>query len=1073
MGFWPGITNDQTMSISCLLPSKTAVAVASKAPQPIQSRVHNFAIRFFYFCLFVLLFAPAFRSAAAGDDVNERVLTGHSGEIFALAFSPDNRFLASAGGDNSIRLWEPATGREVKVLRGHLAAVRALAFSSNSRVLASGGSDNTVRVWDTSSGQELKALPSRFGATRAVAFSPDGQLLATAGDDGTLGIWDWSAAKELKAIKGRAVGIVFAVSFSPDGKTIASGGSDNLVHLWDLASGLERTALAGHKSGINSVTFSSDGTLLASASADGTVRLWDLVTDRERNVLSGHAGAVQAVIFWPDGRTLGSAGVDGTVRLWDVSTGNERITLGGHKGPVWAIALSTDGSLLASGGRDQRIVLRPPVSPSFATALAEKIKQRGNEAGPAPSPPPLPEAELSIQPVEARAGSDLTLVVKVRNKGRGSLYRVQARTKSADQAFDGQFFYFGKVDPGQSADDTVVIQIPRDRGDGQIPLQIEFEEYNGFAPDALKAVVNLKGSPRPRFAYTYQIIDDGSGNSVGNGDGRIQKGEAVDLLLTVKNVGQTAAQETSIEITGPANAGLVIRDNAANLGPLQPDQSKSARANLLVRKELTLTELPLKLFIRDKVSNVALDEELKLAVDVRPAPQIIVTNKVMMVKETSAKIRSGAGPETSVIASVAKDQQLEVTGELGDWYRVQISGKEVGWITKREVSEVPLVSKGEMPVPSVRGTAVIKVFQNAPPVIALASPSDGQQVTADRIQLIGAAASEKGIASLEVRVNGQLVTHRDARGVAVKPATNNQQTTNLEFSERLVLREGKNQIVVTAIDQENISTTRTLAVTRIVDQGKIWAVVIGISKYKQVRSLAFADKDALGIYDYLVSQVGVPKDQVTLLINEQATLNNLKRVLGTELRRKAGPKDTVIIYYAGHGAPETDSTSSDDDGLEKYLVPYEGDPSDLYTTGLPMREVETILQRLASERVIFITDSCYSGATAGRTFATASRRAVVSDAFLARLAKAKGRVVLTASRASEVSEERDNLGHGVFTYYLLEGLKGKADLDGDGIITVDEIYSYVAQKVPEVTGQNQHPMKKGEVEGQLILGRVR
>ena len=117
--------------------------------------------------------------------------------------------------------------------------------------------------------------------------------------------------------------------------------------------------------------------------------------------------------------------------------------------------------------------------------------------------------------------------------------------------------------------------------------------------------------------------------------------------------------------------------------------------------------------------------------------------------------------------------------------------------------------------------------------------------------------------------------------------------------------------------------------------------------------------------------------------------------------------------------------------------------------------------------------SGHSGSTAGRTFQTASRRAVVSDAFLSRLSKGKGRVVLTASRSSEVSEERDNLGHGVFTYYLLEGLKGKADQDGDGIITVDEVCAYVSKKVPEATGQNQHPVKKGEVEGQLVLGHVR
>jgi hypothetical protein len=378
----------------------------------------------------------------------------------------------------------------------------------------------------------------------------------------------------------------------------------------------------------------------------------------------------------------------------------------------------------------------------------------------------------------------------------------------------------------------------------------------------------------------------------------------------------------------------------------------------------------------------------------------------------------------------------------------------------------------------VRGPAVVKLFQKAPPVIALASPSEGQQIVADRVQLIGAAASEKGIAQVEVRINGRLLGRREGRGITVKGTgegalSERQTTANLEFSERVPLQEGKNEIAVTAFDQENLFSTRTVTITRVVDRGKIWAVVIGISSYKAVRPLKFADKDAQALYDYLLSDVGVPKEQLTLLTNERATLFNLKRSLGTDLRRNAGQMDTVIIYYAGHGAPESDANSPDEDGLEKYLVPYDADPNDLYTTGLPMREVETILQRLAAERVIFITDSCYSGATAGRTFATAAHRAITSDAFLARLAKAKGRVVLTASRASEVSEERDALGHGVFTYYLLEGLGGKADLDGDGIITVDEIYTYVAQKVPEATGQNQHPVKKGEVEGQLILGRVR
>jgi uncharacterized caspase-like protein len=726
--------------------------------------------------------------------------------------------------------------------------------------------------------------------------------------------------------------------------------------------------------------------------------------------------------------------------------------------------------LLASGGRDRTVRLQPSTPPTLTATLTEKIQKRGNEIGAPPSPPPLPEADLAIRPTEVKAGNEVTLSLAIKNKGKGPLYRFQARTKSDEPSLDGHLFYFGRIDGGQSSEDVVTIKIPGDRPDGNIPLHLVFEEYNGFVPDQLKAVLTLKGLSRPRFAYTLQVIDNGTGNSVGNGDGRIQKGEAVDLLITVKNVGTVTAQHTSVDVTIPTNHSLRLNKGLVEFGPLKPDEAKSATVNLFVGKDMRDEHLPVRLFIRERSSNIMLDETVQLAVDHRTAPQIIATNKLVAIGPASVKIHSGAGPETSVIASGVKDQALAVTGELGDWYRIQISLNEVGWIAKQDVTETSQPVKGDMPIPALTGTPVVKLFQNAPPVIALATPSDGIEVSVERISLAGAAASEKGVARVEIRLNGQLVTQRESRGIAVKGGGEIQ--TNLEFTERLMLHEGKNLIVVTAIDQENLSASRTLNVTRIADRGKIWAVVVGISQYKAVLPLRYADKDALAFYDYLTQHIGVPKEQITLMVNEHATLTALKRTLGTDLKRKAGEKDTVIVYYAGHGAPEADSSAGDDDGLEKYIVPYDADPRDLYTTALPMREIETIFQRLTPERIIFISDSCYSGATAGRTFATAARRAIVSENFLTRLSKGKGRIVLSASKASEVSEEREDLGHGVFTYYLLEGLKGKADADKDGIVTVDEVYAYVSKKVPEITGQNQHPVKKGEVEGQLVLGHV-
>ena len=164
--------------------------------------------------------------------------------------------------------------------------------------------------------------------------------------------------------------------------------------------------------------------------------------------------------------------------------------------------------------------------------------------------------------------------------------------------------------------------------------------------------------------------------------------------------------------------------------------------------------------------------------------------------------------------------------------------------------------------------------------------------------------------------------------------------------------------------------------------------------------------------------------------------------------------------------------SPDGDGLEKYLLPYDVVSDDLYATALPMREISHIFNRIQSERLVFFADSCYSGASGGRTIGVSGTRANISDAFLDRIATGKGRVIITASGANEVSTEKDEIHQGVFTYYLIEGLRGKADTDKDGLVTVDEVYDYVSKQVPQATGQEQHPMKKGTVKGQLNIGIV-
>ena len=384
-------------------------------------------------------------------------------------------------------------------------------------------------------------------------------------------------------------------------------------------------------------------------------------------------------------------------------------------------------------------------------------------------------------------------------------------------------------------------------------------------------------------------------------------------------------------------------------------------------------------------------------------------------------------------------------------------------LTEREEKEAQLLARLE----SLEGERSRQAKDH--PVIAVAYPRDGLTLDTEYVNLYGMAEHEKGIMRFEILVNKKLVVSKEQRDLT----TLSKDRRRIEFSEKIRLQEGQNTISIYVQGTGGLTSQKNISIQLTKKKEKVFAVVIGINKYKHFPSLKYAVNDAREFYRYLTEVNQVPKDHVWLILDEEATLDKFRSTLGTVLRRSAGKDDTVIIFLAGHGATEQDPSSPDGDGLEKYILPYNADPKDLYASALPMSEVARIFQRISSERLVFIGDTCYSGASGGRTIFAGGTRANVSGAFLERLSQGKGRVIITASDANEVSAEKDELKHGIFTFYLLEGLRGKADLDKDGVITVDELYRYVSMKVPPATGQNQHPVMKGETTGQIVLGVVK
>ncbi len=293
--------------------------------------------------------------------VTTRYLT-HADAVRSVTFSPDGLLLASAGNDNLIRLWDPATGRpHGQPLSGHTDWVQGVAFSQDGATLASVSHDRTIQLWDpTTGGPRGQPMTGHMKALTGLAFDPKGAVLATSSEDGTIRLWDVASGRQRGEPLIQQDTPVWGVAFNPEGSLLAATGADGFIRLWDVVGGrASGEAVAGHGGWAIGVVFSPDGSRFASAGADGTVRLWD-VSSRTPvgEPMTGHIGEVSDVAFSPDGSLLASAGRDGTVRLWDTSTGQPRGNpLTGHANAVRSVEFSPDGRYLASASFDRSVRL--------------------------------------------------------------------------------------------------------------------------------------------------------------------------------------------------------------------------------------------------------------------------------------------------------------------------------------------------------------------------------------------------------------------------------------------------------------------------------------------------------------------------------------------------------------------------------------------------------------------------------------------------------------------------------------------------------------------------------------------
>ncbi len=287
-------------------------------------------MKFCWIAFFLLPFA------SMAQPVELRVQTGHTGFPRSMALSSDGKWMASAGTDKLIKIWDLSTGRELKsFFHETLLGPTVVSIGAERKYMAS-ASSHEVKLWDLQTNDELEfACPmvvmQAIGYTyKALALSPTAQVLAVGNYEelGTIGILEVPSGKLLKKLKGHT-DFVLSLDFSPDGKNIVSGGMDKIVRIWDIEKGKESRQLVKHLDPVFSVDYGNSG-LVASSSMYNNITLWDGASGQEKVSFKGSDKSIPAnhVQISPDGRFLLSCD-DATYRLWDIAKGAQVWSLPG------------------------------------------------------------------------------------------------------------------------------------------------------------------------------------------------------------------------------------------------------------------------------------------------------------------------------------------------------------------------------------------------------------------------------------------------------------------------------------------------------------------------------------------------------------------------------------------------------------------------------------------------------------------------------------------------------------------------------------------------------------------------
>ncbi|WP_158233393.1 caspase family protein [Reichenbachiella sp. 5M10] len=1049
----------------------------------------------------VLVFMVSVQQAW-GQDLEMRTVfqRGHEAPIIAAAFNPGGELLATGSEDQTVILWEVATGRQLRTFSGHSRAVTTLDFHPKDEKIATAGDDKSLIVWDYMTGEKVQEFNFDYWVS-SIRFSPDGSKILVGGGSHTVQLIDLATSQVLQDFKVQKTQYGVLVAFGATGVEVITGNDDGKVIRYGVLDGEPTDTLR------NISASSCGGCLtyldireseLASVAHSGAVSLWDLMNGEllesygnidndyedvalsqkyvfasdEKQVVQWRKDGVQVRVFGqssedltgiamsPDGQSLLTYGEDQVAKLWDVETGTVLQEYRGYlnmendrglsfgKNSYWhsnlnqylsirnKVLISPDGKKVIKGHYNSSAFLWDTHSGR------SQLELKGHD-------------KIVVDYVFApnskhvfTAGGDR--VVRLWDVDSGEMLRVFEGHR--DLVFELVLSENGRYLASGSWDGTAMVWdvetgalMHTYRFDNSSPFTMAFAYHDQYllvgGLDKKLCLVELDtGEPFVQYIGHRDIVTDIEIRDeeilTASKDGLIKLWE----LKTGFQKKRLAGHEGPVYDVSYDTHGLYIASGGQDKSVRLWDAETGKERRTFVGHKGAVTGVQ---FINDDrvLVSSSLDGTMRYW-DVESGKEIAM-HVFLGARDWLTKSSRGYFDATEAarenvffvegVKSYALDQFFE------EFYRPDILEQSL-----QLGADVHYDSDLKQ-----------KLLDSPPPTVEIVSPKPGERPTSKEIDVVIKLTNQGGgVDELRLLHNGKRVMGNE-RGLM--DADTHGKSLYKHVSIGLV--PGKNVISVSGFSEERIESQiieREVMYEGIVDQITCHVVAIGINTYKNpILNLNYAKEDAEGFVDLIKKKGKNLYDDLKLypLYNTEASKENIYKVLD-EVARQAKPEDVLLVYYAGHGSTV--------DG-DFYFIPTENvrlyDQKKLKEHAIHAGDMQVKLAHIAALKQMVVIDACQSGSS---TQLLASRGAEEEKA-MAQLSRSTGVHILAASGSEQYATEFAELGHGLFTYVLLEALSGSADgAPADGKVTIYELKSYLDDQVPEYSskykGRPQYPV---------------